>query len=99
DWVIETWTIGMSMLGNRVIGSDMKLTMPRISNTRNVTIAGIGERIDHAEMFSLIARLPGATRYPRPGEPRRRCAGRRRRAPRPAGRTRARRAARSHRRW
>src|SRR5262249_9083087 len=66
DWVIETWTIGMSMLGNRVIGSDMKLTMPRISNTRNVTIAGIGDRIDHAEMFSLIARLPGAARYPQP---------------------------------
>src|ERR1700730_739132 len=55
DWVICTWTSGMSILGNLVIGSEWKLPIPRIISTRNVTTAGIGLRIDQAEMLILMA--------------------------------------------
>src|SRR4029077_9022758 len=51
-------TIGMSMFGNLVIGRARKLKMPKITSTTKVTLAGIGLRIDQAEMLSLIARLP-----------------------------------------
>src|SRR5689334_22435929 len=74
DWVIDTWTIGISIFGMRVIGSDLKLNTPRITSTNEVTIAGIGDRIDHADMFILIARLPGARRAPLLVAPHHQCA-------------------------
>src|ERR1700692_1923770 len=49
DCVINTCTIGMSMLGNRVIDTVRKLTTPSRNSTANITIDGIGFRIDQAE--------------------------------------------------
>ena len=46
--------MGMSMFGNRVIGIDRKLMMPRIVKTANPTIAGMGLRIDQAETLRRI---------------------------------------------
>src|SRR5271154_4460940 len=54
DWVISTCTIGMSMLGNRVIDIVRKLTTPSRNSTANSTIDGIGLRIDQAETFRRI---------------------------------------------
>ena len=54
DWVIVTATIGMSMLGKRVIGRLRKLTSPRTIRTRNRTTDGRGLRIDQAEMLRRI---------------------------------------------
>ena len=50
-WVTWIATIGMSMFGNCVIGSERKLTSPRIIRTRNSTIEVIGLRIAQAEML------------------------------------------------
>src|SRR5271165_3517980 len=58
DWVISTCTIGMSMLGKRVIGIDRKLTMPRMVKTAKATTAGTGRRIDQAETFNRICGSP-----------------------------------------
>src|ERR1700693_5950673 len=49
DWVISTCTIGMSILGKRVIDIERKLTTPRIVRTAKATTAGMGRRIDQAE--------------------------------------------------
>src|SRR5271166_4104025 len=49
DWVISTCTIGMSILGKRVIDIVRKLTMPRMVRTAKATTAGMGRRIDQAE--------------------------------------------------
>ena len=54
DWTTVTAISGMSMLGNRVTGSVMKLMMPRSVSTENSTIAGTGRRIDQAEMLRRI---------------------------------------------
>src|ERR1700722_7314831 len=54
DWVMSTWTIGMSMFGNRVIDIVRKLMSPRIVRTPNQTIAGMGLRIDQAETLKRI---------------------------------------------
>ncbi len=54
-WVTVTETIGISMLGKRVIGSVWKLNTPRIMSTMKSTIDGIGFRIDHAETLSRIS--------------------------------------------
>ena len=51
---MSTRTIGMSMLGKRVIDIVRKLTRPRIVNTANATTAGIGRRIDQAETLSRM---------------------------------------------
>src|SRR6185437_7784499 len=60
DWVISTWTIGMSILGKRVIDIVRKLTRPRIVRTTKATIAGMGLRIDQAETLRrmLLASYP-----------------------------------------
>src|SRR6266404_4597245 len=76
DWVTVTCTIGMLMFGIRVIGSERKLTMPRMIRKKQPTPVGIGERIDQAETLSLILPLPGPRRQPRWSAPRRRFAGR-----------------------
>ena len=55
DWEIATRTIGMSMLGKRVIGIERKLTIPKIVSTANATIAGMGRRIDQPEILRAIA--------------------------------------------
>ena len=47
------------MFGIRVIGNARKLTMPRTTRTRKLTMAGMGRRIDQAEMASLIGWPPG----------------------------------------
>ncbi|MDF9792059.1 hypothetical protein M2440_002760 [Methylorubrum extorquens] len=47
--VTVTETIGMSILGNRVIGRARKLTRPSTISTRNRTREGIGLRIAQAE--------------------------------------------------
>src|SRR6266446_10636417 len=60
----------------RVIGSERKLTMPRMIRKKQPTPVGIGERIDQAETLSLILPLPGPRRQPRWSAPRRRFAGR-----------------------
>src|SRR5271166_3549567 len=54
DWVISTWTIGMSMLGKRVIDIVRKLTRPRTVSTTKATIAGMGRRIDQAETLKRM---------------------------------------------
>src|SRR6202453_779019 len=51
DCVISTCTIGMSMLGNRVIDIVRKLTTPSRNRTAKATIEGIGFRVDQAETF------------------------------------------------
>ena len=58
DWVISTWTIGMSMLGKRVIDIVRKLTRPRIVSTAKATTAGIGRRIDQAETLRRMGSPP-----------------------------------------
>src|SRR5271157_2509276 len=58
DWVISTLTIGMSMLGNRVIDIDAKLTRPRIVRTTKATTAGMGRRIDQAETLRRMGLSP-----------------------------------------
>jgi len=55
-WVTLIATIGMSTLGNSVIGRPRKLTIPRIVSTRNSTMGGIGLRIAQAETSSLMGR-------------------------------------------
>ena len=55
-WVTVTETIGMSMLGKRVIGRLRKLTRPSSPSTRKSTIEGIGLRIAQAETFRRIER-------------------------------------------
>ena len=62
DWVISTCTIGMSMLGNRVIDIVRKLTRPSSISTAKATIAGIGLRIDQAETLRRIAELLASVR-------------------------------------
>src|SRR5271166_452075 len=64
DWVISTWTMGMSMLGKRVTGIDRKLTRPRIVRTAKATAAGMGRRIDQAETLRRIG-FAFPTRRPR----------------------------------
>src|SRR5208282_1876645 len=60
---MSTRTIGMSMLGKRVIDIVRKLTRPRIVNTANATTAGMGRRIDQAETLSRMGnRLLAARR-------------------------------------
>ena len=54
DWVMSTRTIGMSMLGKRVIDIVRKLTSPRMVSTANATTAGIGRRMDQAETLSRM---------------------------------------------
>src|SRR3984885_14728243 len=54
DWVMSTWTIGMSMFGNRVIDIVRKLIRPRIVNTANATTAGMGFRIRQAETLRRL---------------------------------------------
>ena len=54
DCVTFTETIGTSMFGNRVTGSDLKLKRPSSISTANKTIAGTGRRIDQAEMLIRI---------------------------------------------
>ncbi len=56
DWVIVTATIGMSMFGKRVIGSDRKVTSPSTISTRNSTMEGSGLRIAQAETLRRIVR-------------------------------------------
>src|SRR6201987_1832909 len=80
NWVIVTSMMGKSMLGNRVIGSATKLLAPRTTSTRKLTIAGIGDRIDHAETLSVISPLRDADRAAPPA-PHRRYAGMQRLAP------------------
>ncbi len=46
DWLIVTWTRGMSIFRKRVTGNDLKLMMPRKISTTNNRIAGRGFRID-----------------------------------------------------
>src|SRR5580704_1551047 len=58
DWVISTCTIGMSMLGKRVIDIDRKLTTPRMVRTANATTAGMGRRIDQAETLRRMGSPP-----------------------------------------
>ena len=48
-------TIGMSMLGKRVIGSLAKLISPSAISTMNSRIGGTGLRIDQAEKFQFMA--------------------------------------------
>ena len=72
DWVMSTWTIGMSMFGNRVIDMVRKLIRPRIVKTANATIAGMGLRIDQAETLRRILRGPltvGCGRFGRRAHP------------------------------
>src|SRR5271157_3745648 len=60
---MSTRTIGMSMLGKRVIDIVRKLTRPRIVNTANATTAGMGRRMDQAETLSRMGnRLLAARR-------------------------------------
>src|SRR6185437_2473408 len=66
DWVMSTWTIGMSILGKRVIDIVRKLTRPRIVRTAKATIAGMGLRIDQAETLRrILVRLLPAGRVGR----------------------------------
>src|SRR5271166_1039061 len=58
DWVMSTWTIGMSMLGNRVIDIVRKLTRPRMVRTAKATAAGMGRRIDQAETLRRMGSPP-----------------------------------------
>ena len=93
DCVIVTETIGMSMLGNRVIGRARKLTRPSTISTRNSTSEGIGLRIAQAETLRRMAISSGAIlsaarRQPEPrrggpAAPGRRRAGTSRRGPPP----------------
>src|SRR5579863_9504200 len=55
DWVISTCTMGMSMLGNRVTDIVRKLTRPSSISTEKARIAGIGRRIDQAEMLKRMS--------------------------------------------
>src|SRR5260370_22623800 len=54
DWVMSTRTIGMSILGKRVIDIVRKLTMPRMVRTAKATTAAMGRRIDHHETCSRM---------------------------------------------
>jgi hypothetical protein len=50
--------LGTSILGNRVIGSVRKETMPSATSTTKRRMGGTGLRIAQAEMFQFIARPP-----------------------------------------
>src|ERR1700722_1908695 len=58
DCVISTWTMGMSMFGNRVIDIERKLTTPSSVSTANATIAGIGFGVDQAETLRRHGPVP-----------------------------------------
>src|SRR5579863_973676 len=58
DWVMSTWTIGMSILGKRVIDIERKLMTPSSVSTAKATMAGMGLRIDQAETLRRIGFAP-----------------------------------------